>query len=214
MHPWQTDALTSALLLTVGLFAARLTVFRKSAHMTALEVVADLSHLVMALSMIGMVNGKLAVFGTSFWEAAFTLMAGWFGISTLLAATAPTQSRSRRATAHQAAHLAACLSMIYMFIAMGNLGAHGTGGSMSGVAGMAGMAASARTLSTAIWTIVFIALLLYALTISILDGLFKPHEADGPATSESAFSVLSRHSRVWGQITANAAMAYMLIVML
>jgi Domain of unknown function (DUF5134) len=110
---WLT-ATFAALMLTVATYCAgRLAVARRWQRPTELDT--DAGHVLMGLSMAGLLVSRLRLLPAAAWEPIFAVGAAWFAWQLVT---------SRRRTAvpswrclHPAPHLVECAAMLYMFFA-------------------------------------------------------------------------------------------------
>lgn len=102
----------------------------------------DLTHVVMGVSMAGMLTGRLAGNWNLVWIVAFSASALWFARRTrqgILSATRGTHDARHLPGGGHVQHVVASVAMLYMVVAMHWL-APATGHNLSG--GMAGMTAA------------------------------------------------------------------------
>ncbi len=166
---WILDIFAAVMLLVAAVSAARLTVarpWRQGAQQVALADV-DVSHLLMAIAMSGMLVASLQTLPNGAWSVIFAVMTAWFGYRVVR----DTQVSGVRALAggHCAPHLIHSAAMLYMFMAFTAAAAHGSGGTGGMAGGMTGMG----TLQLPLLAFVF-ALLLIGYSIWDLDQLSGP----------------------------------------
>jgi Domain of unknown function (DUF5134) len=111
---WLTG-IFAALMLTVAVYCAgRLVAVRRWRRPT--EVDTDAGHVLMGMSMAGMLVANLRVLPAEVWEAIFALAAAWFCARLLRARRGAPASPWR--CLHPTPHLVECAAMLYMFLAL------------------------------------------------------------------------------------------------
>ena len=127
----------------------------------------DVSHLLMAIAMAGMLVASLQTLPNGAWSVIFAVMTAWFGYRVIR--DARVSGVRALAGGHCAPHLIHAGAMLYMFMAFTAPAAHGSGG-MSGMGGgMSGMG----TLQLPLLAFIF-ALALIGYSIWDLDQLSGP----------------------------------------
>ncbi len=166
---WILDIFAAVMLVVAAASAARLAAarsWRQGAQQVALADI-DVSHLLMAIAMAGMLVASLRTLPNGAWSVIFAVLTAWFGYRVIR----DTRVSGVRALAggHCAPHLIHAAAMLYMFMAFTAPAAHGSGG-MSGMAGgMSGMG----TLQLPLLAFIF-ALLLIGYSVWDLDQLSGP----------------------------------------
>ncbi|MCQ4081060.1 DUF5134 domain-containing protein [Streptomyces sp. RB6PN25] len=134
---WLTDTFAAIMLVIALSCVARL--LTSSLRRREVELDADAVHLVMGISMAGMLVPRLDPAPNGVWDAAFALAAAWFAARTVRA------WRGNAATGwrcpHPLPHLVESGAMLYMLLAAQNPAPDNTGKSMA----MPGMGATAGT---------------------------------------------------------------------
>jgi Domain of unknown function (DUF5134) len=127
----------------------------------------DISHLLMAIAMAGMLVASLQTLPNDAWAAVFAVLTAWFAYRVIR----DSQASGVRALAggHCAPHLVHAAAMLYMFVAFTAPATHSSGGMAGMAAGMSGMG----TLKLPFLAFVF-ALLLIGYSIWDLDQLSGP----------------------------------------
>jgi len=165
---WILDIFAAIMLAVAAVSAARLAVARPWQQGTQAALAdIDISHLLMAIAMAGMLTASLQTLPNGAWEVIFAVLTAWFAYRVIR----DTQVSGVRALAggHCAPHLIHAAAMLYMFLAFTAPAAHRSAG-MSGMGGgMSGMG----TLQLPILAFVF-ALLLIGYSIWDLDQLSGP----------------------------------------
>jgi Domain of unknown function (DUF5134) len=165
---WILDIFAALMLVVAAVSSARLAVARpwQRGERAALADI-DVSHLLMAIAMAGMLVASLQTLPNGAWSVIFAVMTAWFGYRVIRDA----QVSGVRALAggHCAPHLIHAGAMLYMFLAFTAPATHRSGG-MSGMStGMSGMG----TLQLPLLAFIF-ALLLIGYSIWDLDQLSGP----------------------------------------
>jgi Domain of unknown function (DUF5134) len=161
---WILDIFAAIMLVVAAVSAARLAAARPWQR-GAVVTDTDISHLLMAIAMAGMLVASLATLPDDAWAAVFGVLAVWFGYRVVR----DYQASGIRALAvgHCAPHLVHSAAMVYMFLAItAPAAAGGAGMSGMGGAGMSGMS----TLRVPTLAFVF-AFILAGYTIWDLDQL-------------------------------------------
>jgi len=134
---WILDIFAAIMLAVAAVSAARLALARPWQHGTSAALAdIDVSHLLMAIAMAGMLAASLQTLPNGAWEVIFAVMTAWFAYRVIR----DTQVSGVRALAggHCAPHLIHAAAMLYMFAAFAAPAMHAPGGmGMSG--GMSGM---------------------------------------------------------------------------
>jgi Domain of unknown function (DUF5134) len=164
---WILDTFAAIMLAVAALSAARLVVARPwQQGKRAVLADTDISHLLMAIAMAGMLVVSLQTLPNDAWAVVFAVLTAWFAYRVIR----DSQASGVRALAggHCAPHLIHAAAMLYMFVAFTAPAAHASGGTaMAG--GMSGMG----TLQVPFLAFVF-ALLLIGYSIWDLDQLSGP----------------------------------------
>jgi hypothetical protein len=166
---WILDIFAAIMLAVAAVSAARLAAARpwqQGARRAALADI-DISHLLMAIAMAGMLVASLQTLPNGAWSVIFAVMTAWFAYRVVRDA----QVSGVRALAggHCAPHLIHAAAMLYMFMAFTAPSAHGSGG----MGGMAGGMSGMGTLQLPFLAFAF-ALLLIGYSIWDLDQLSGP----------------------------------------
>ena len=159
---WILDIFAALMLVVAAVSAARLVAARPWQR-GAVIVDTDITHLLMAIAMAGMLAPSLTTLPNGVWEVIFALMIAWFAYRVLRDARA--NGMRALAGGHCAPHLVHSAAMLYMFAAVSAPAASG-GSDMSGMGGSSGQAM--QTLSYPTLTFLF-ALILIGYTIWDLD---------------------------------------------
>ncbi len=161
---WILDIFAALMLVVAAVSAARLVAARPWQR-GAVITDTDITHLLMAIAMAGMLAPSLTTLPSGAWEVIFALMIAWFAYRVMRDARA--NGVRALAGGHCAPHLVHSAAMLYMFAAV-SAPAAGGGSGMSGMGGSSGTAM--QTLSYPTLTFVF-ALILIGYTIWDLDQL-------------------------------------------
>jgi len=165
---WILDIFAAIMLVVAAVSAARLVAARPWQQGTrAVLADTDISHLLMAIAMAGMLVASLQTLPNGAWSVIFAAMTAWFAYRVIRDA----QVSGARALAggHCAPHLIHAAAMLYMFMAFTAPAAHGSGGAGGMAGGMSGMG----TLQLPFLAFLF-ALLLIGYTVWDLDQLSGP----------------------------------------
>ncbi len=165
---WILDIFAAIMLAVAAVSATRLVAARPwQQGAQALLADTDISHLLMAIAMAGMLVASLQTLPNDAWAAVFAILTAWFAYRV----TRDVQASGVRALAggHCAPHLIHAAAMLYMFVAFTAPAAHSSGGMAGMAAGMSGMG----TLQLPFLAFVF-ALLLIGYSIWDLDQLSGP----------------------------------------
>jgi hypothetical protein len=161
---WILDIFAALMLMVAAVSAARLVAARPWQR-GAVITDTDISHLLMAIAMAGMLAPSLTTLPSGAWEVIFGLMIAWFAYRVLRDARA--NGVRALAGGHCAPHLVHSGAMLFMFAAVSAAAAGGG----SGVSGMGGSSGTAmQTLSYPTLTFLF-ALVLIGYAIWDLDQL-------------------------------------------
>ncbi len=161
---WILDTFAAIMLVVAAVSAARLVVARPWQQGTqAVLVDTDVSHLLMAIAMAGMLVASLQTLPNDAWAVVFAVLTAWFANRVIRDA----QASGVRALAggHCAPHLIHAAAMLYMFVAFTAPASHVS----AGMGAMSGMG----TLQVSFLAFVF-ALLLIGYSIWDLDQLSGP----------------------------------------
>jgi hypothetical protein len=161
---WLTDIFAAFMLVVAVISAARLVAVRPWRR-GAVVIDTDISHLLIAIAMAGMLTSSLATLGNTAWAAVFGVLTAWFAYRVVR----DIRANGARALAggQCAPHLVHGGAMLYVFLAV-------TAGSSSSMPGMAGMSGSSGATMQALRypTLTFVfALILIGYTIWDLDQL-------------------------------------------
>ncbi len=185
---WVLDTFAAIMLAVAAVSAVRLAAARPWQQGTqAILADTDISHLVMAVAMAGMLVASLQTLPNSAWAVVFAALTAWFAYRVIRDA----QASGVRALAggHCAPHLIHAAAMLYMFVAFTAPAAHPSGG----MGGMAGGMSGMGTLQVPFLAFAF-ALLLIGYTIWDLDQLSGPgasgHYSLAAARTAPAVAVL------------------------
>jgi Domain of unknown function (DUF5134) len=166
---WILDIFAAIMLVVAAVSAARLVAARPWPHGARRAALADIdvSHLLMAIAMAGMLAASLQTLPNGAWSVIFAALTAWFGYRVIRDA----QVSGVRALAggHCAPHFIHAGAMLYMFMAFTAPAAHGSGGMGSMAGGMTGMG----TLQLPLLAFLF-ALALIGYSIWDLDQLSGP----------------------------------------
>jgi Domain of unknown function (DUF5134) len=166
---WILDIFAAIMLAVAAVSAARLVAARPWQHGAQRAALADIdiSHLLMAIAMAGMLTASLQTLPNGAWSVIFAVLTVWFGYRVIRDA----QVSGVRALAggHCAPHLIHAGAMLYMFMALTAPAAHGSGG----MGGMAGGMSGMGTLQLPLLAFLF-ALALIGYSIWDLDQLSGP----------------------------------------
>jgi Domain of unknown function (DUF5134) len=165
---WILDIFAAIMLVVAAVSAAQLAAARPWRQGTrALLADTDISHLLMAIAMAGMLTASLKTLPNGAWEVIFAVLTAWFAYRMIR----DSRMSGVRALAggHCAPHLIHAAAMLYMFLAFTAPATHASGG----MAGMAGGMSGMGTLQVAFLALVF-ALLLIGYSIWDLDQLSGP----------------------------------------
>jgi uncharacterized protein DUF5134 len=220
---WIPGTFAGIMLVVALLSAARLAAAVASHRWLAVDADADAAHLLMGISMAGMLASGLRALPAGVWEPVFGVLTAWFAVRVAL------ESRGGRlrgwALNCHMPHLVHSVAMLYMFLAIRTATSGGAGmGSMTpGVSG--GQVLALPTLG------LVLALLLAGYTVRDLDRLTAP--AAGwlaqPARAGAGAALVSGPvpvaaggagigAALWVpascRIAMGVTMAYMLIVMI
>jgi Domain of unknown function (DUF5134) len=163
--PWIPGTFAGVMLVVAVVSAARLAADAAARRWLAADADADVAHLLMAISMAGMLVTSLRTLPAGVWEPVFGLLTAWFAGRVAVDARGQG-ARGWVANCH-APHLVHSVAMLYMFLALRT--APGGG---AGTAGMSG-AASGQTLALPTLALV-LALLLAGYTVRDVDRLTAP----------------------------------------
>ena len=163
---WILDIFAALMLVVAAVSAARLVVLRPW-RLGRAAVVADIdvSHLLMAIAMAGMLAASLSTLPNDAWAVVFGVLTAWFAYQ--VTRDARREGSRALAAGHCAPHLVHAGAMLYMFLAL-------TAPAASGGSGMAGMGGSGmQTLSLPLVAFLF-ALALIGYSVWDLDQLSGP----------------------------------------
>jgi hypothetical protein len=161
---WILDILASLMLFVAAVSAARLVAarpWRRGAVVTD----SDISHLLMAIAMAGMLVASLTTLPNGTWEVIFGALTVWFADRVIQDARA--NGVRALAGGHCAPHLVHSGAMLYMFLAVAAPAAGG-GSGMGGMGGASGSATQALRYPTLAFVF---ALILVGYSIWDLDQL-------------------------------------------
>jgi hypothetical protein len=159
---WILDILAALMLVVAAVSAARLVAAQPWRHGSVI-IDTDITHLLMAIAMAGMLASSLSTLPDAAWGIIFGVVAAWYAFRVVRDARA--NGIRALAGGHCAPHLVHSGAMLYMFLAMAGSGA------MAGMAGMSGGSASS-TLSVSDPTLAFVfALVLVGYAVWDLDQL-------------------------------------------
>jgi len=165
---WILDIFAAIMLVVAAVSATRLVAAQPWQQGTRAALAdIDVSHLLMAIAMAGMLAASLQTLPNGGWSVIFAVMTAWFAYRVVRDA----QVSGLRALAggHCAPHLIHAAAMLYMFMAFTAPAAHGSGG----VGGMAGGVSGMGTLELP-WLAFVFALLLIGYSVWDLDQLSGP----------------------------------------
>jgi hypothetical protein len=220
---WVLDAFAGLMMAVAAVSAARLASARPWQRGAVIND-TDVSHVLMAIAMAGMLVTTLTTLPSRAWEGIFGVLTIWFGYRVVRDARA--NGARALAGGHCAPHLVHSAAMLYMFLAVGTA----AGAGMSGMGG----AAVTQTLSYPTLALVF-AFVLAGYTVWDLDQLSGRRHAfsvagpavagvpamagaaalAGPAPSqELREAALSSAMTVGCRIAMGVTMAFMLLIMI
>ncbi len=164
---WILDIFAALMLVVAAVSAARLVTLRPW-RLGRAAVVADIdvSHLLMAIAMAGMLAAGLSTLPNDAWAVVFGVLTAWFAYQ--VARDVRGEGRRALAAGHCAPHLVHAGAMLYMFLALTAPAASG-GSGMAGMGGGSGM----QTLSLPLLAFLF-ALALIGYSVWDLDRLSGP----------------------------------------
>jgi hypothetical protein len=163
---WILDIFAALMLVVAAVSAARLVVLRPW-RLGRAAVIADIdvSHLLMAIAMAGMLAAGLSTLPNDVWAVVFGMLTAWFACQ--VARDTRREGGRALAAGHCAPHLVHAGAMLYMFLAL-------TAPAAGGGSGMAGMGGSGmQTLSLPLLAFLF-ALVLIGYSVWDLDQLSGP----------------------------------------
>jgi Domain of unknown function (DUF5134) len=162
---WILDIFAAIMLAVAAVSAGRLAATRPWRRGTqAVLADTDVSHLLMAIAMAGMLTASLQTLPNGAWEVIFAVLSAWFAYRVVR--DARVSGVRALAGGHCAPHLIHAAAMLYMFLALMAPSAHGSGG-------MAAMAGGMGTLQLPFLAFVF-AFLLIGYSIWDVDQLSGP----------------------------------------
>jgi len=165
---WILDIFAAIMLVVAAVSAARLVTARPWQQGTrAVLADIDVSHLLMAIAMAGMLAASLQTLPNGAWSVIFAVMTAWFAYRVIQ--DAQISGVRALAAGHCAPHLIHSAAMLYMFMAFTAPATHGSGG----MGGMAGGMSGMGTLQLPFLAFAF-ALLLIGYSIWDLDQLSGP----------------------------------------
>jgi hypothetical protein len=131
---WILDVFAALMLVVAAVSAARLVALRPW-RLGRAAVIADIdiSHLLMAIAMAGMLAASLRTLPDHAWETVFGVLTAWFAYQ--VARDARREGARALAGGHCAPHLVHGAAMLYMFLAL-------TAPAAGGEPGMGGMGGS------------------------------------------------------------------------
>ena len=164
---WILDIFAALMLVVAAVSAARLFVLRPW-RLGRAAVIADIdvSHLLMAIAMVGMLAAGLSTLPNDAWEVVFGVLTAWFAFQ--VTRDARREGSRALAAGHCTPHLVHAGAMLYMFLAL-TAPAAGGGSGMAGMGGGSGM----QTLSLPLLAFLF-ALVLIGYSVWDLDRLSGP----------------------------------------
>jgi hypothetical protein len=136
---WILDIFAAIMLIVAGISAARLIApWRRDPQFDV-----DAAHLLMGVSMAGMLVASLRFSSNAVWEVIFGVLTAWFAWRVVR--DARTAGVRALAGGHCAPHLVHSAAMLYMYLAL--VTAAGTGSGMSGMGGQGAQSLSYPTLA-------------------------------------------------------------------
>jgi len=133
---WILDIFAAIMLLVAAVSATRLVVSRAWRGGDT-DADLDIAHLLMGISMAGMLVASLTTLPSVAWEVIFGVLTAWFGWRVYREARAGG-ARVLVDGCHSP-HLVHSGAMLYMFLALAGPAAAGSGPGMSGMGGASGM---------------------------------------------------------------------------
>jgi Domain of unknown function (DUF5134) len=165
---WILDIFAAIMLAVAAVSATRLVAARPWQQGTqAVLADTDVSHLLMAIAMAGMLVASLQTLPNDAWAVVFAVLTAWFAYRVIR--DSHVSGVRALAGGHCAPHLVHAAAMLYMFVAFTAPATHGSGG----MAGMAGGMSGMGTLQLPFLAFV-LALLLIGYSIWDLDQLSGP----------------------------------------
>ena len=163
---WILDIFAAIMLVVAAVSAGRLVALRPwRLGRAAVVTDIDVSHLLMAIAMAGMLAAGLQTLPNDAWAVVFGVLTAWFAVQ--VARDVRWEGRRALAAGHCTPHLVHAGAMLYMFVAI-------TAPAASGGSGMAGMGGSGmQTLSLPVLAFLF-ALALIGYSVWDLDQLSGP----------------------------------------
>jgi hypothetical protein len=237
---WLSDVLAGGVLAIAGYSAARL--LAAAAWRRASERDVDAFHLVMGVSMAGMLTGDVTAFAAKVWAVVFACSTVWFASRLPWAVT--VGAGGSPSLGHHLFNVVSSGAMVYMLLAMGA----GSGGSlMRGMAAAGGGSAHLPFLAAVLAAVLFAGALIEAnrsfrpaarrpLLTALESGPGGPPELDLSVGTPMAMSapnlvetrrapnrmslvqgsppaVLAPHLAAASQVAMGLVMAYMLVTM-
>jgi Domain of unknown function (DUF5134) len=162
---WIPDIFAAIMLAVAALSAARLVVARPWQEGTQVALAdTDVSHLLMAIAMAGMLTASLQTLPNGVWAVIFAVLTAWFAYR--VSRDVKVSGVRALAGGHCAPHLIHAAAMLYMFLAFTAPATHASGG-------MGGMASGMGSLRLPFLAFAF-ALLLIGYSIWDVDQLSGP----------------------------------------
>jgi Domain of unknown function (DUF5134) len=163
---WILEIFAAIMLVVAAVSAARLVALRPwRLGRAAVVADTDVSHLLMAIAMAGMLAAGLRTLPNGAWEVIFGVLTAWFAYQ--VTRDARREGTRALAAGHCAPHLVHAGAMLYMFLAL-------TAPAAGGGSGMGGMGGSGmQTLSLPLLAFLF-ALALIGYSVWDLDQVSGP----------------------------------------
>lgn len=214
---WLGGVFAAVMILTAGYCVSRLVISRWRRRPTETDV--DAMHMIMGVSMAGMLVPGLHVLPDGAWAVVFAAGAAWFGGRMLLswaAAGRHPEAPARPGGWHHGPHLLASLAMLYMLLAArtaagGEPGAMGMGGSGAGRSPTLALLLTLGLLACVIWTTDRLGSIA---TVAALAGGERAGRAAAPPGLGGPGVPLSPRLSACCEIVMGVTMGYLLVLML
>jgi len=209
---WLGGSFAALMIMIAVCCATRLAISRLRGRNT--EPDADVLHVLMGLTMAGMLEPRLTPVPVTAWRAVFAAATAWFAWRAIRPGR---RSRGARCT-HPAAHAAECAAMIYMLLPVGSWpSSRGPGMAMPGMSQDTTTGNPALTLVLALFLLGYILWAIDRLarlsrTLPVIPGAAASAATAYPHTAGSP--VLAPRLAASATIAMALTMGYMLITML
>jgi hypothetical protein len=202
---WVTWAVAAVVLLLAAYSAARL-IWRRTLRPAAAADI-DLAHLLMGVSMAGMMESRLDVLPDRVWLTVFGISALWFTSAAVRARPSGRAARPQSRCRFALLHAAECLAMVYMLLPARYLPL-GSGRE----AAMPGMAAAGLGAGNPVLALLLCAFMLGCVLWTI-DGRDAASLTQAGAAGPAAPGEGARPLTSYSKIAMSLAMGYMLLTM-